>query len=66
MFVFWKIWCALFSCNTCFKFRSLALLPTKYIGVTFPKVCRHFVTVLVSLHVRDKQRWKLEVLEFVF
>ena len=30
MFVFWKIWHALFSCNTCFEIRPLALLPTNY------------------------------------
>ena len=30
MFVFQKIWRALFSCNTCFEIRPFALSPTKY------------------------------------
>ena len=29
MFVFRKIWCALFSCNTHFEIRPFALLATK-------------------------------------
>ena len=33
IFVFWKIWRTLFSCNTCFKIRPFALLPTSYFGV---------------------------------
>ena len=31
MFVFQKIWCALFSSNTCFEIRPFALLPTIFI-----------------------------------
>ena len=28
MFIFQKIWCALFSCNTLFEIRFFALLPS--------------------------------------
>ena len=28
MFIFWNIWCALFSCVNCFEIRLFALLPT--------------------------------------
>ena len=30
MFLIWKIWRALFSCNTRFEIRSFVLLPTSY------------------------------------
>ena len=36
MFVFRKIWCALFSCNTCFEFRPFALLTTNCRFFTYP------------------------------
>ena len=32
MFVFWKIWRALFSYNTRFEIRPFALLPTSWDG----------------------------------
>ena len=32
MFIFHKIWCTLFFCNTDFEIRDFALLPTKYFG----------------------------------
>ena len=35
MFVFWKIWSALFSWNTHFEILSYALLPTKYEEINF-------------------------------
>ena len=31
MFIFWKIWCALFSCNSHFEICLFALLPTKWL-----------------------------------
>ena len=43
MFIFWKIWRALFSCNTHFEIRPFALLPTilrkiLYLGLVYCKV----------------------------
>ena len=38
MFVFWKIWRALFSWNNRYEYRPFALLPTIWIFVDFKRV----------------------------
>ena len=61
MFVFQKIWCALFSWNTCFEICPFALLPTKCSVILFSLYEKVVITSEISCYKRHGSR---EVLSF--